>query len=99
MAAMPSGVMRAGVPPPWRMREGGGTPALITPEGMAAIAPALDPLGRSLAFAQPAIDVNLWLYDVRRPSEPHLLVPSTHVEYSPEFSPDGQKVAFISDRS
>jgi Tol biopolymer transport system component len=83
----------------WRLRDGEGTPVRITPEGMAALAPSIDPAGRSLAFAQPVIDVNLWMYDVDRSWEPRLLVPSTQAEYSPEFSPDGQKLAFISDRS
>jgi Tol biopolymer transport system component len=83
----------------WRMREGDAAPAMITPDGAVAVAPAIDPLGRSLAFAQPAIDVNLWMFDARRPAEPRLLVPSTQAEYSPAFSPDGKTLAFISDRS
>jgi Tol biopolymer transport system component len=83
----------------WGMREGQGTPVRMTPENMTAVAPAIDPLGRSLAFVQPAVDVNLWLYDASRPSEPRLLVPSTQAEYAPAFSPDGRKLAFISDRS
>jgi Tol biopolymer transport system component len=83
----------------WRMREGDAVPAMITPDGAVAVSPAIDPLGRSLAFAQPAVDVNLWMYNVRRPVEPRLLVPSTQAEYSPAFSPDGKTLAFISDRS
>ena len=82
----------------WSLRKGE-APTLITPQGMAAVAPAIDPADHSLAFAQPVVDVNLWLYDVRRNSDPRLLVPSTAAEYSPEFSPDGRQVAFISDRS
>ena len=83
----------------WSMRLGGGGLTRVTPEGLSAVAPAIDPLGRSLAFAQPAVDVNLWLYDLRHKSESRLLVPSTDAEYAPEFSPDGKQVAFISDRS
>ncbi len=83
----------------WRLREGEATPAMITPENVAAVAPAIDPRGKSLVFAQPAVDVNLWRYELRHPFDPYLLVPSTHAEYSPEFSPDGQQLAFISDRS
>lgn len=83
----------------WGLRNGEAAPTLITPPGMAAVAPAIDPAGHSLAFAQPVVDVNLWLYDVRHKSDPRLLVPSTAAEYSPEFSPDGRELAFISDRS
>jgi len=83
----------------WSLRKGEATPTLITPAGMAAVGPAIDPLGHRLAFAQPVVDVNLWLYDARRKTEARLLVPSTDAEYSPEFSPDGQQLAFISDRS
>jgi Tol biopolymer transport system component len=66
---------------------------------MAAVSPAIDPLGRSLAFVRPMVDVNLWLYDAVDSREPRLLVPSTQAEYGPAFSPDGQKLAFLSDRS
>ncbi len=83
----------------WELREGERTPIRITPETVAGIAPALDPEGRSLAFAQPAVDLNLWLYDSRHRSEPRLLAPSVHAEYAPEFSPDGRWVAFVSDRT
>ena len=48
---------------------------------------------------QPAADLNLWLYDSRNSNQPRLLAPSTQTEYSPAFSPDGQKIAFVSDRS
>ena len=83
----------------WRIRAGEKSPARITPENMAAISPAVDPLGHFLTFVQPMVDLNLWLYDARRSGEPRLLVPSTQAEYEPAFSPDGQKLAFVSDRS
>jgi Tol biopolymer transport system component len=83
----------------WRIREGETVPVRITPENIAAIAPAVDPRGHILTFAQLQVDQNLWLYDVQLRGEPRLLVPSTQAEYSPAFSPDGRRLAFISDRS
>ncbi|MBV8905950.1 MAG: PD40 domain-containing protein, partial [Acidobacteriia bacterium] len=83
----------------WRIRNGESAPSRVTPENIAAVSPSVDPLGRSLAFVQPLVDVNLWLYDEQNSLEPRLLVPSTQAEYSPAFSPDGRRLAFVSDRS
>lgn len=83
----------------WSIREGEAVPLRITPQGIAAVSPAIDLSGRNLAFVEPVIDLNLWLYSGHPSREPRLLAPSTAAEYSPAFSPDGARVAFVSDRS
>lgn len=83
----------------WRMSLLDRSMARITPADMEAIGPAVDKHGQVVAFTQPDVDVNLWLYNAKDVRSPRLLVPSTRAEYSPSFSPDGQWLAFISDRS
>jgi Tol biopolymer transport system component len=82
----------------WNIAAEGGRPRLVTP-GVEGVSPTLNVRRGLLAFSQPQIDQNLWLYSADPARRPHILVPSTAVESSPAFAPDGRKFAFVSSRS
>jgi Tol biopolymer transport system component len=71
--------------------------------GEYAIQPAISRVGGRLAYLYRKTDTNIW----RTPgplspapaTEPTRIVASTREEYSPQFSLDGRRLAFISDRS
>ena len=53
-----------------------------------------------LAYERIVLDTNIWVRDTRDPAAPaRKLIGSTRGEFSPQFSPNGSRIAFISDRS
>lgn len=55
---------------------------------------------RRVAYEQTAYDVNLWHATLTaEAAAPTPLAPSTRIDGDPRISPDGQQVAFISDRA
>jgi Tol biopolymer transport system component len=56
-----------------------------------------------LAFTKSTWDVNIWRLAIPvaagRPTSSSKFAPSTYLEHMPQFSPDGLRVAFISNRS
>jgi len=55
-----------------------------------------------IVWAQQNLDVNIWRRSITRGHEdspPVLFAPSTRLDFSPEYSRDGSKVAFLSNRS
>jgi eukaryotic-like serine/threonine-protein kinase len=80
------------------------TPASIraTPErlelaGPYATAPAVSPVGNRLAFMRGSQDADIWSLEAGAPAAS--LIASSLVDISPQFSPDGKKVVFASNRS
>jgi serine/threonine protein kinase/WD40 repeat protein len=54
-----------------------------------------------VVWTQQNLDVNIWRRSIapgHEGSRPVLFAPSTRLDFSPEYSPDGSKVAFLSDR-
>jgi eukaryotic-like serine/threonine-protein kinase len=68
-----------------------------------AVQPTISRLGNRLAFAVFQYDLNIWRVDLKgpgkEPSQPARFIASTQVEYYPAYSPDGQRIAFMSERS
>jgi len=64
--------------------------------------PAISRQGR-LAYSTFAIRANIWRLELNggRPSakQPERLIASTHLDHTPEYSPDGKRIAFASNRS
>jgi len=61
-------------------------------------------LGRPrLAYTKATWDVNIWRLAIPappgRPTSRRVFAPSVYLEHMPQFSPDGSRVAFISNRS
>ncbi len=53
-----------------------------------------------LAYEHHLLDTNIWEIDRLKPqSAPRPILSSTRIDSSPQFSPDGRKLAFVSDRT
>ena len=62
--------------------------------------PAISRQGR-LAYSQTSQDVNIWraaLSDAGHADRPRPFIASTRVEGNPQYSPDGKRIVFVSDR-
>ncbi len=84
----------------WRVGIDSGNPPLrLEYAGPYAVDPALSSSGNLLAFVnlKTLQDTDIWRF--REEAAPESILPSSLVEFSPEFSPDGQKIAFASDRA
>ena len=68
-----------------------------------AFAPAISRLGNRLAFSSVKFDLNIWRIDLKgagqKPGLPSRFITSTQPELYPAYSPDGRKIAFMSQRS
>ncbi len=65
--------------------------------GFGAIRPTTATGRDRLAFVQEQDDTDIYKFEVGRPAEP--VITSTSKEANPQFSPDGRRVAFESERS
>ena len=87
----------------WRIKASGGTPekTVITSEFLAN--PSISRRGRLLAYARESSNINIWKLEI--PLKPHVplspveFISSASEENSPQYSPNGNKVAFVSTRS
>ena len=82
----------------YRVRlEGDAPPERIEMAGPSAYRPSTSAGSDRLAFAQRNIDWDIWR--LRRDGVPEPLIRSSFADYAPDFSPDGQRVAFTSNRN
>jgi Tol biopolymer transport system component/DNA-binding winged helix-turn-helix (wHTH) protein len=85
----------------WRIGVAGGRPRRVLEVGTSVRQPALAREGR-LAYAMPVWDANIWRQELTsegaaaQPAAP--LIVSTATEMSPDYSRDGTRIAFQSDR-
>jgi len=79
--------------------EGGKASALLFARD--AIQPAVARQGSRLAYAYGRDNMNLWGVDLNGKGKltPQLLISSTRAQRAPDISPDGEKIAFESDRT
>ena len=65
--------------------------------------PTISRLGNRLAFEVFQYDLNIWRVDLKgpgkEPSQPIRFISSTQIEQYPAYSPDGRRIAFMSERS
>ena len=94
---------RGGSPALWRMAVSGSASIkpLLLSQGQNAIYPSVSRQGSRLVYTQRVADSsNMWLVNLSDPSQaPTELIPSSREEVSPQYSPDGRRIAFASDRS
>jgi Tol biopolymer transport system component/DNA-binding winged helix-turn-helix (wHTH) protein len=87
----------------WKVSASGGTPERLTVGGDDAGNPAISTHRNRLAYEQRRQDANIWRIAVptsRQPTpSPAKLIASTRHEAGPQFSLDGARIAFHSDRS
>ena len=66
--------------------------------------PTIARRGHRLAYALAANNLNLWQISLdpaepAKAGKPAQLIASTHIQVDPQYSQDGKKIAFMSDRS
>ncbi len=92
----------------WRVAVSGGAPERVAVTGQNAYSPAISRQGNRLAYNVSFLDSNIWRLDRSsganqaadgRQNSPTRLISSTRQDHSPQFSPDGKKIVFASDRS
>lgn len=83
----------------WRFPVSGGVPTRLTEAGESAILPAMSLAGNRLAYVKVLADTNIWKMATVPGSAAQILIASTLLDSSPQFSPDGNRIAFRSDRS
>ena len=88
----------------WRIRESGsGKPERLQSFGEGVRFIAVSPRSGRLSYAKLLTDWNIWRAEVAQPGgkarPPVRLIASTRVDWTPDYSPDGKKISFISDRS
>jgi Tol biopolymer transport system component len=92
----------------WRIGvTGSGKPARLASVGEDGIYPSISRQGNRLAYTRSFVDTNIWRLDLPVLQNKHSspapkgapLIASTRAETAAQFSPDGKRVAFASDRS
>jgi Tol biopolymer transport system component/serine/threonine protein kinase len=88
----------------WQVPPSGGEPEpLAGGVGENATFIAVSRQGTRLAYTRSVIDTNIWRYPIpgKAPAgaQPARLLSSTRHEQGPKYSPDGQRIAFSSNRS
>ena len=81
----------------WRVDAAGGTPVRIPVTGNAPRQPTLR--GKRLAYVQQVSDSNIWAIPTSGTGEAVQLVASTRLDAGPQYSPDGSRIAFVSEQS
>ena len=87
----------------WRVEVSGEAEPERVGAGLSPLSFALSPLGNRLAYVQGQFDLNIWRWQ-RSLSAGNLnprsrFLSSTKFEHRPQYSPDGRRIAFISNRS
>lgn len=95
---------RGGADRLWKTRPGpaGGPILPVVGAGENAQLPSVARQGRRLAYTRAEWDLNIWQRDVGRGPgmmDPQAVVASTRMDHNPQFSPDGKRIAFVSDRT
>jgi Tol biopolymer transport system component len=86
----------------WRVPAYGGSPRALVVAGNQAVFPAVAPTGNLLAFASRPTVSEIWQARIPgdgRDAEEHPLIRSAGWEHSPSYSPDGKRIADLSDQS
>ncbi len=83
----------------WRVPIDTGVAVPIEAAGRSATHPALSANG-TLAYVESLVDTNIWRIDLTaRRVAPQKFIASRQSDHSPEYSPDGRRIAFSSGRS
>ena len=93
---------RAGATGLWRISATGGTPRPVAGPVGEANWPSIAAKGDTLVYEQAVSEYNLWRLNLRDPKHnerpPSVSISEKGSKMRPEFSPDGRKIAFESDR-
>jgi Tol biopolymer transport system component len=89
----------------WRISTAGGTPERLPTIGQSVLSPIISRQGDRLAYTQTLDDMNIWRVELdasgagARGGTPTDLISSTLGDNGPDYSPDGRKIVFASNRS
>jgi Tol biopolymer transport system component/DNA-binding winged helix-turn-helix (wHTH) protein len=87
----------------WRISSQGGLPVKMEGGGWSPTWPTISTRGHHLAFIESFIDANIWRIPLTGSASqnktPVKLISSTRYDSSAQYSPDGKRIAFRSDRS
>lgn len=87
----------------WRIpATSGGAPELIATGSKNFGSLTVAPDGRTIAFVENSLDTNIWRIEPARQPTPDAvrkLIASSRADHSPQFSPDGTRIAFASSRT
>lgn len=92
----------------WRVALAGGAVEAVAIAGKGVHYPAISRQGNRLAYNESFLDSNIWRLEgpgaaearaAGRRALPARLIFSTREDHSPQFSPDGRRIVFVSDRS
>ena len=87
----------------WRISSIGGMPELLSGTGGNAFYPAISRQGSRLIYSRRTLDRNIWRLELSglttARNRPARLIASTRTDFFPQISPDGDRIAFESDRS
>jgi eukaryotic-like serine/threonine-protein kinase len=94
---------RGGIYSLWRIEVSGGSPRRVVGTGEYAISPSASCQGHRLAYVYQKRDINIWRApgpNSKKKDEPPIrLIASTQKDDGMQYSPDGKRIAFTSDRS
>lgn len=87
----------------WRISPSGGEPRAVPGIAEVASLVAVSPQGRRLAYTRWVLDTNVWRFPLDPTHSPQVkparLISSTRLDQGPQYSPDGERIAFASNRS
>jgi len=86
----------------WRLPITGGAPVRLPEVGQRAISPTISRQGNRLAYTQTVDDSNIWRIELDATGRGRAVVPlisSTLSDDGPDYSPDGSKIVFASNRT
>ena len=95
---------RGGLATLWRIPVNGGAPRPVSSAGPQAWYPSVSATGDRLAYEHVDEEQNLWRLELSDPVHPRgaasILVPSAKTyNFAPQYSPDGKRIAFQTERS
>lgn len=87
----------------WRVSLDGRPPVWVPTLGGNASNPEISPAGDWMLYEETALNYDIWSVDLAgstgEETREAVLIGSTRQDYAPRFSPDGSRVAFLSNRS
>ena len=85
----------------WRISLAGGAVTRVKDLTANASSPSVSPAHNQLAYAERSTDTNIWRLELSHPGGAFFSkwIASTRQDHSPDMSPDGRMIVFISNRS